>query len=102
LLAAASGVMTNLMQAMAADSNTAYAGAGAVADETISHVRTVQAFGAESRAAEAYRLRLEDAMRIGIRSAITNGVTFGVTMAILFGVWRITRVLARSGLCIAR
>jgi hypothetical protein len=66
-------------------SGVATAGAGAVADEAISNVRTVQAFGAEDRETARYSLKLNDAMLLGMRSGLINGATLGLTMGILFG-----------------
>ena len=51
----------------------AYARAGSVAEEMISAVRTVVAFGGEKKAVEKYDERLEDACRAGIvRSAMAG------------------------------
>jgi ABC-type bacteriocin/lantibiotic exporter with double-glycine peptidase domain len=85
LLAVAGGAMTTLLKRLATMGNEAYAGAGSIADETISNVRTVQAFNAEEREAARYAVKLEDAMLVGMRTALTNGATLGVTMFILFG-----------------
>ncbi len=84
LLGGAGFAMTNLMKNLATKSNAAYAGAGAIADEAISNVRTVQAFGAEDRETARYALKLEDAKQLGMRSGLLNGLTLGITMAILF------------------
>uniref|UniRef100_A0A672TGR4 Bile salt export pump n=1 Tax=Strigops habroptila TaxID=2489341 RepID=A0A672TGR4_STRHB len=62
----------------------AYAKAGAVADEVLSSIRTVAAFGGEKREVERYDKNLVYAQHWGIRKGIIIGVFTGYMWVIIF------------------
>ncbi|ELW62295.1 Bile salt export pump [Tupaia chinensis] len=62
----------------------AYAKAGSVADEVISSMRTVAAFGGEKRETERYEKNLVYAQRWGIRKGIVMGFFTGYVWCIIF------------------
>nr|KAF6493312.1 ATP binding cassette subfamily B member 11 [Rousettus aegyptiacus] len=62
----------------------AYAKAGAVADEVISSIRTVAAFGGEKREVERYEKNLVFAQRWGIRKGIVMGFFTGFMWCLIF------------------
>ena len=67
----------------------AYAKAGGVAEEVISSMRTVQAFGGEEREAARFQVSVEEAMKTGIKGGHINGISMGVTMLIMFSAYAI-------------
>ncbi|XP_028971452.2 ATP-binding cassette, sub-family B (MDR/TAP), member 4 isoform X1 [Esox lucius] len=62
----------------------AYAKAGAVAEEVLSSVRTVFAFGGQQREITRYQNNLEDAKNMGIRKAISANIAMGFTFLIIY------------------
>ncbi|XP_041708101.1 ATP-dependent translocase ABCB1-like isoform X2 [Coregonus clupeaformis] len=62
----------------------AYAKAGAVAEEVISSVRTVFAFGGQQKEITRYQKNLEDAMNMGIRKAISANIAMGFTFLMIY------------------
>uniref|UniRef100_A0A8C6NL31 Bile salt export pump n=1 Tax=Nothobranchius furzeri TaxID=105023 RepID=A0A8C6NL31_NOTFU len=62
----------------------AYAKAGAVADEVLSSIRTVAAFGGERKEVERYDKNLISAQRWGIRKGIIMGFFTGYMWLIIF------------------
>ena len=67
----------------------AYAKAGDVAEEVLSSIRTVTAFGGQREETERYSDNLHDAKKVGIKknawSGLAIGVTYFVSMVWLFG-----------------
>uniref|UniRef100_A0A669R664 Phosphatidylcholine translocator ABCB4 n=1 Tax=Phasianus colchicus TaxID=9054 RepID=A0A669R664_PHACC len=64
---------------------TAYAKAGAVAEEVLAAVRTVVAFGGQRKETERYQKNLEDAKRIGIQKAISANISMGISFFLIYG-----------------
>ncbi|XP_025004168.2 ATP-dependent translocase ABCB1 isoform X1 [Gallus gallus] len=64
---------------------TAYAKAGAVAEEVLAAVRTVVAFGGQRKETERYQKNLEDAKRMGIQKAISANISMGVSFFLIYG-----------------
>ncbi|XP_065186517.1 phosphatidylcholine translocator ABCB4-like isoform X2 [Sycon ciliatum] len=63
----------------------AYAKAGGVAEEVLSSIRTVVAFGGESKETERYVKELEGARKVGVRKGFIFGVGFGMAYFLMFG-----------------
>ncbi|KAI8991707.1 P-loop containing nucleoside triphosphate hydrolase protein [Mycotypha africana] len=63
---------------------TAYAGAGSVAEQAFQAIRTVYAFTLQDRFSKHYSIKLEEAYKNGVRRAISMGLGFGTFMALLF------------------
>ncbi|XP_043545733.1 ATP-dependent translocase ABCB1-like isoform X1 [Chiloscyllium plagiosum] len=82
---------------------TAYAKAGAVAEEVLGAIRTVVAFGGQKKEIERYHRNLGEAKKIGIKKAITANLSVGFAYFIIFGSYAIgfwygtTLVLENSG-----
>ncbi|XP_048407773.1 ATP-dependent translocase ABCB1-like isoform X2 [Stegostoma tigrinum] len=82
---------------------TAYAKAGAVAEEVLGAIRTVVAFGGQQKEIERYHSNLGEAKKIGIKKAITANLSVGFAYFIIFGSYAIgfwygtTLVLENSG-----
>ncbi|XP_009872053.1 PREDICTED: multidrug resistance protein 1-like, partial [Apaloderma vittatum] len=62
----------------------AYAKAGAVAEEVLSAVRTVIAFGGQEKEIKRYHKNLEDAKQIGIKKAITANISMGAAFLLIY------------------
>uniref|UniRef100_A0A4W3JZC6 ATP-binding cassette sub-family B member 5 n=1 Tax=Callorhinchus milii TaxID=7868 RepID=A0A4W3JZC6_CALMI len=70
---------------VSADEMTAYAKAGAVAEEVLSSIRTVVAFGGQDKEIERYRKNLREAKKIGVKKSITINLSVGFAYFLLFG-----------------
>uniref|UniRef100_A0A8C2C9G1 ABC-type xenobiotic transporter n=1 Tax=Cyprinus carpio TaxID=7962 RepID=A0A8C2C9G1_CYPCA len=73
-----------VMTSFTSREQTAYAKAGAVAEEVLSSIRTVFAFGGQKKEILRYHKNLEDAKNIGIRKAITVNIAMGFTFFMIF------------------
>ncbi|XP_075443556.1 ATP-dependent translocase ABCB1 isoform X1 [Ascaphus truei] len=63
---------------------TAYAKAGAVAEEVLAAIRTVMAFGGQKKEIQRYEKNLEDAKKIGIRKAVTANISMGFAFFLIY------------------
>uniref|UniRef100_A0A8C4WUK3 ATP binding cassette subfamily B member 4 n=1 Tax=Gopherus evgoodei TaxID=1825980 RepID=A0A8C4WUK3_9SAUR len=63
---------------------TAYAKAGAVAEEVLAAIRTVIAFGGQEKEIKRYHKNLEDAKNIGIKKAITANISMGIAFLLIY------------------
>ncbi|CAG2113799.1 unnamed protein product, partial [Medioppia subpectinata] len=93
--AIATAIMNKVQASFARKEMESYASAGNVAEEVISAVRTVYAFGGEAKEVNRYEKNLVPAMRSGIKrnfiTGLGNGVLystlyFGMALGIWFGV----------------
>uniref|UniRef100_A0A673H3V8 Multidrug resistance protein 1-like n=1 Tax=Sinocyclocheilus rhinocerous TaxID=307959 RepID=A0A673H3V8_9TELE len=66
---------------------SAYAKAGAVAEEILVAIRTVVAFNGQKKAVEKYEKNLIEAKNFGVKKAITTNVSMGLTQFIIFGTY---------------
>ncbi|XP_038653374.1 ATP-dependent translocase ABCB1 isoform X1 [Scyliorhinus canicula] len=78
-------VWTKLLTLMTCKELTAYAKAGAVAEEVLTAIRTVFAFNGQQKALEKYELNLKTARDIGIRRAIVTNVSIGLQYFLIYG-----------------
>ncbi|XP_062395061.1 ATP-binding cassette, sub-family B (MDR/TAP), member 4 [Sardina pilchardus] len=84
LLGIAAGLIAKVMTTFTSKEQTAYAKAGAVAEEVLSAVRTVYAFGGEKKEIERYNGNLVDAKNLGVKKAITVNMAVGFTYSIMY------------------
>mmetsp|Transcript_9271 Transcript_9271/g.18897 ORF Transcript_9271/g.18897 Transcript_9271/m.18897 type:complete len:1302 (-) Transcript_9271:938-4843(-) len=101
LLMLSGAIFANVTASATTESQGAYARAGGVADEILSLIRTVTAFGGQTLASQRYYVELQEACRQGIRRAGMTGFAMGMTMFFIFssyalGFWYGSR-LVRSG-----
>ncbi|KAJ3342746.1 ATP-binding cassette, sub-B (MDR TAP), member 4 [Gonapodya sp. JEL0774] len=92
VIAIAGGTLGILLQSVATQNASAYAGAGAVASQAFTAIRTVVAFGGEAKEERKYEKRLDEAYAIGRRAAIIQGTGIGVVNMLIyfvfaFGFW---------------
>uniref|UniRef100_A0A674I9R1 ATP-binding cassette sub-family B member 5 n=1 Tax=Terrapene triunguis TaxID=2587831 RepID=A0A674I9R1_9SAUR len=64
---------------------TAYARAGAVAEEILTAIRTVVPFNGQMKALAKYDVNLENARKVGVKKSITSYTSLGFTEFISFG-----------------
>ncbi|KMS96261.1 hypothetical protein BVRB_000680 [Beta vulgaris subsp. vulgaris] len=81
------GAYTVILSNLSQKAEAAYAESGKVAEEVLSQIRTVYAFGGERRAIHAYGRSLKKAIKLGKKSGITKGVGMGLTFALLLCTW---------------
>ncbi|XP_042330140.1 ATP-dependent translocase ABCB1 isoform X2 [Sceloporus undulatus] len=62
----------------------AYAKAGSVAEEVLTAIRTVIAFGGEKKEIQRYHKNLEEAKNIGIKKAITANISIGIAFLLIY------------------
>ena len=67
----------------------AYAGAGAVAEEVLSSIRTVLAFSGEKKEVERYTQKLKSATRLGARKGFFMGTLTGILFFLLFAMYSV-------------
>ncbi|XP_013371477.1 PREDICTED: multidrug resistance protein 1-like [Chinchilla lanigera] len=84
VLGLSAGIWAKLLSSFTDKELSAYAKAGAVAEEVLAAVRTVIAFGGQNKELERYSDNLEDAKRIGIKKAITANIAIGATYLLIY------------------
>uniref|UniRef100_A0A8C9UH22 ABC-type xenobiotic transporter n=1 Tax=Serinus canaria TaxID=9135 RepID=A0A8C9UH22_SERCA len=85
LLAASAAVWSTLLASLTAKELSAYAKAGAVAEEILTAIRTVVAFNGQQKALEKYDGNLEMAKRVGMKKSITTNTCLGLSQFFIFG-----------------
>ncbi|KAJ2002549.1 hypothetical protein GGI04_003293 [Coemansia thaxteri] len=87
VLVLATSLMGMLMSKNAAGGQDSYADAGGVADEVLSSIKTVMAFGGMNRELERYKEKLAKAKAAGLRKAWVLGAGMGFIMFSIYGVY---------------
>uniref|UniRef100_A0A672TYN1 ABC-type xenobiotic transporter n=1 Tax=Strigops habroptila TaxID=2489341 RepID=A0A672TYN1_STRHB len=85
LLAASAAVWSSLLASLTAKELSAYAKAGAVAEEILTAIRTVVAFNGQQKALAKYDANLEVAKSVGLKKSITTNTSLGVSQFLIFG-----------------
>ncbi|KAL3969996.1 receptor tyrosine-protein kinase erbB-3 [Sarotherodon galilaeus] len=84
LIGIGAGLMAMAVARLTGRELKAYAKAGAVADEVLSSIRTVAAFGGEEKEAERYDKNLVEAQNWGVKKGTIIGVFQGYLWCIIF------------------
>ena len=84
VLAVCGAFMGTIMSRLATKGQAAYANAGAVAEEVLSAMRTVAAFGSEPNEVERYAVELEKARVENTRKGLVTGLGIGTTLLVTF------------------
>ncbi|KAF7649430.1 hypothetical protein LDENG_00141550 [Lucifuga dentata] len=84
LIGLAAGLMAMAMARLTGRELKAYAKAGAVADEVLSAIRTVAAFGGEDKEAERYDRNLVEAQNWGVKKGTIIGLFQGFLWCVIF------------------
>ena len=87
VIAAVVVVMTKVRSGGSERAQKAYASAGDVAQQALSSIRTVYAFGGEEKEKAKYSKQLENAESIGLRSQLINGAGIGSLQLVIFNVY---------------
>ncbi|KAM3681012.1 ATP-binding cassette sub-family B member 5 isoform 3-T3 [Ammospiza maritima maritima] len=74
-----------LLASLTAKELSAYAKAGAVAEEILTAIRTVVAFNGQQKSLEKYNANLEAAKRVGMKKSITTNTCLGLSQFFIFG-----------------
>ncbi|XP_051872371.1 ATP-binding cassette, sub-family B (MDR/TAP), member 4 [Pristis pectinata] len=77
-------IWSKLLTSYTKREQNAYAKAGAVAEEALSAIRTVVAFGGQKKEIERYLKNLIEGQRLGIKKAISSNVAVGLTFLIIY------------------
>ncbi|RHZ59931.1 hypothetical protein Glove_360g64 [Diversispora epigaea] len=85
LLIGSGGIMAKAIASDSSEGQDAYASAGGVAEQVLSGIRTVVAFGGQQRERKRYEKELEAAYKSGRRKAFISGIGLGSMMLIMFG-----------------
>ncbi|CAG8690830.1 27891_t:CDS:10, partial [Dentiscutata erythropus] len=85
LMAIAGGFMARALSRGTSVGQDAYAAAGSVAEQVLSGIRTVAAFGGQKHEVERYTAQLERAYILGRRKAFVSGTGLGSLVFIMFG-----------------
>ncbi|PIA57360.1 hypothetical protein AQUCO_00600234v1 [Aquilegia coerulea] len=86
-IALVGGAYAIIMSGLSKKGEAASAAAGKVAEEVISHVRTVYSFAGEDKAIETYSRSLTNALNLGKKGGFVKGVGVGLTYGVLFCAW---------------
>uniref|UniRef100_A0A8C3A5P2 Bile salt export pump n=1 Tax=Cyclopterus lumpus TaxID=8103 RepID=A0A8C3A5P2_CYCLU len=84
LIGLAAGLMAMFVARLTGLELQAYAKAGAIADEVLSSIRTVAAFGGEKKEVQRYDKNLISAQRLGIKKGLIMGFFTGYMWLIIF------------------
>ncbi|CAH2282580.1 ATP-binding cassette sub-family B member 5-like isoform X1 [Pelobates cultripes] len=84
LIAVSAGLFSKMMVSLTSKELSAYAEAGAVAEEVLSSIRTVVAFGGEDKELKRYSNNLGKAQQFGIKKAIASQLSIGLMYLIIY------------------
>ncbi|KAK1806696.1 hypothetical protein P4O66_005188, partial [Electrophorus voltai] len=84
LLGISAAIIAKVMTSFTTREQTAYAKAGAVAEEVLSAIRTVFAFGGQRKEIQRYQKNLEEAKNVGIKKAVTVNIAVGFTYFMIY------------------
>uniref|UniRef100_A0A4W4E9Y8 ABC-type xenobiotic transporter n=1 Tax=Electrophorus electricus TaxID=8005 RepID=A0A4W4E9Y8_ELEEL len=84
LLGISAAIIAKVMTSFTTQEQTAYAKAGAVAEEVLSAIRTVFAFGGQRKEIQRYQKNLEEAKNVGIKKAVTVNIAVGFTYFMIY------------------
>ncbi|KAK4292716.1 hypothetical protein Pmani_034533 [Petrolisthes manimaculis] len=84
LLAIAGGIMAKLQANLSTVAMDKYAKAGSVAEEVLSGIRTVVAFGGEEKEVERYDKNLKEAKTAGLQRGLVTGLGMGSIWLIMY------------------
>ncbi|KAJ2777742.1 hypothetical protein H4R18_004989 [Coemansia javaensis] len=87
LMAGSGALMGILLAENTAGGQDSYAAAGSVADEVLSSIKTVMAFGGQARELERFRKRIAEARAAGLRKSWIIGGCMGFIMFSIYGVY---------------
>ena len=87
LMSIAGALLAQLQTSLAEKESAAYACAGAIAEEVLSSIRTVVAFGGQAKELDRFANNLAGAWTSGILRSILTGLSAGATWGVMFWVY---------------
>ncbi|XP_075443273.1 ATP-binding cassette sub-family B member 5 isoform X1 [Ascaphus truei] len=84
LMAISAALSSKMLISLTSKELTAYAKAGAVAEEVLSSIRTVVAFGGQEKEIKRYTSNLGEAKKLGIKKAIASQLALGFVYFIIY------------------
>lgn len=84
LVAVSTAICSKMVVSLTSKELSAYAKAGAVAEEVLSSIRTVVAFGGQQKEIQRYTNNLGEAKSIGIKKSITSQLAVGFMYFIIY------------------
>jgi ATP-binding cassette subfamily B (MDR/TAP) protein 1 len=84
------GLMGKFMSSASSISSKSFANASAIAEETITSIRTVAAFNAEDKEQKRFDAELEVALQAGEKRSKASGTMFGALMFVLFSTYALS------------
>ncbi|XP_056375699.1 ATP-binding cassette sub-family B member 5-like isoform X2 [Hyla sarda] len=85
LMSLSSAFCSKMMVSLTSKELSAYAKAGAVAEEVLSSIRTVVAFGGQEKEIKRYTNNLGEAKKLGIKKAIASQLALGFVYLFVYG-----------------
>uniref|UniRef100_A0AAQ5ZCV0 ATP-binding cassette, sub-family B (MDR/TAP), member 4 n=1 Tax=Amphiprion ocellaris TaxID=80972 RepID=A0AAQ5ZCV0_AMPOC len=83
-LGISAALFSKVLTSFTSKEQTAYAKAGAVAEEVLSSIRTVFAFSGQEKEIDRYHKNLEDAKQMGVKKAISANIAMGFTFLMIY------------------
>eukprot|EP01133_Synstelium_polycarpum_P000374 gene374-436_t len=90
LVVATGKIQMKFLQGFSSEGNGGYGGAGQVASEAITGIRTVASFTTESQVLALYKKQLVAPIAAGIKKSHISGIAFGMSQFILFAVYTLS------------
>ncbi|KAB0375665.1 hypothetical protein FD755_012308, partial [Muntiacus reevesi] len=87
LIIASAAIFSRIVISLSSKELNAYSKAGAVAEEVLSSIRTVIAFGAQEKEIQRYTQNLKDAKDVGIKKAIASKLSLGAVYFFMNGTY---------------
>ncbi|XP_060270944.1 ATP-binding cassette sub-family B member 5 isoform X3 [Ovis aries] len=87
LIIASAAIFSRIVISLSSKELNAYSKAGAVAEEVLSSIRTVIAFGAQEKEIQRYLQNLKDAKDVGIKKAIASKLSLGAVYFFMNGTY---------------
>ncbi|XP_076594196.1 ATP-dependent translocase ABCB1 [Chaetodon auriga] len=84
VLGISAALFSKVLASFTTKEQSAYAKAGAVAEEVLSAIRTVFAFSGQDKEIERYNKNLETAKKMGIKKAISSNFAMGLTFLMIY------------------
>ncbi|XP_069770399.1 ATP-dependent translocase ABCB1 isoform X2 [Narcine bancroftii] len=85
VLGISAAIWSKILTSFTKREQNAYAKAGAVAEEALSSIRTVVAFGGQKKEIERYLKNLTEGQKLGIKKSISSNIAIGFTFFIIYG-----------------
>ena len=87
ILAIMGGIMGKIMTSFSKDESENYAEAGAVAEEVLSSIRTVVAFGGQEKEVSKYSALIKSAQKNGFIRGSLTATTMGLFFGVIYGMY---------------